>query len=373
MYTKRIFEQVRDLIEADARDKKPGEAIDSEIGYAKRFGVSRPTARKAVEELIRIGMIRRVPGKGLVIATQDDLPYRGKLLIALPYEVGDGFLFKVILGCVEQANLLGFDYKIIGTSDLSDRLECIKKENLSGYVAAITSCYEDMIEYSIIDIFQKEKLPYILMDNPSKRGDSPCVTCDDFNGGYQMGAYLAKKGHRNIINLSSSRPVLTIERRDAGFVKALQDAGIKYDTKLILNKEVSYMQELSTAYNRRTYYTNEFDQRFSPADILSGKITAICSHTSLAIVDISRWLVQHNIHIYDDISLMGYGDHPYLPMLNIPCTIIDVPSYEMGKSAIDEISAALIENRPIQDVQHEVWLEKRRTVKTLQDKTTELI
>ncbi len=369
MYTKRIFEQVRDLIEEDARDKQPGDIIDTEIGYAKRFGVSRPTARKAVEELIRIGMIKRIPGKGLIMATQDDVPYRGKLLIALPYEVGDGFLFKVMLGCVEHANSLGFDYKIIGTLDLQERLDLVKKERLSDYVAAITACYEDDLEYAVIDLFKEHGLPHVLMDNPTKRGDSPCITCDDYSGGYLMGSYLAKKGHEHIINLSSERPVLTIERRDNGFLQALQDAGIQYDKSLLMNK-VAKKQLAGSTKNSNDYnfYLREFVRTVKPEDFISGKYTAICSHTSLAIVELSQWLHQNNIRIYDNVSLIGYGDHPYLPMLNIPCTIIGVPSYEMGKSAVDEISAALLANREIESVQHEVWLEKRHTVKTLNSK-----
>ena len=351
MYTKKIFEQVRDLIEADARDKQPGEAIDTEIGYARRFGVSRPTARKAVEELIRIGMIRRVPGKGLVMATQDEVPYRGKLLIALPNEIGDGFLFQVMLGCVEQANALGFDYKIISNTLARDRLDFVKRERLGDYAAVITSAYEDPDEYTIVDMVREAGLPLLLMDNPPKREPIPCVTCNDYDGGYQMGAYLAKKGHRNIINLSSMRPVLTIERRDAGFLQALRDAGIDYDESLLLKGVRNY--------------THLFEERFTPQDFLSGRITAICSHTSLAIVAVSRWLHQNGIRIYDDVSLMGYGDHPYLPMLNAPCTIIGVPSMEMGKSAVDEISASLLEKRPVAGVTHEVWLEKRHTVRTI--------
>ncbi len=355
MYTKKIYEQVRDLIEADARDKKPGEPIDTEIGYARRFGVSRPTARKAVEDLIAIGLIRRVPGKGLVMATQDDQPNRGKLLIMLPYAIGDGFLFKVMLGCVDQANALGFDYKIIGNNPPAERLELLRRERLGDYAAVITCCYEDAEEYQIIDMVRESRIPVLLIDNPAKRERLPCISCDDFDGGYQMGAYLAKKGHRRILNLSSERPVLTIERRDAGFLKALSDAGVDYDPSLLVR----------VRWHQHETFLAAFQNRFTAADIASGGITAICSHTSLAIVDLSPWLVQNGIRIHDDISLMGYGDHPYLPMLNTPCTIIGVPSYEMGRSAVDEISAALLEKRTLHDVTHEVWLEKRHTVRAL--------
>ncbi len=349
MYTKKIYEQVRDLIEEDALGKKPGEAIDTEIGYARRFGVSRPTARKAVEDLIRIGLIRRVPGKGLVMATEDEVPSRGKLLIALPHEIGDGFLFMVMLGCVEQANVLGFDYKIISNQEANGRLELLKQERLGEYAAVITCAYEEPAEYEIVDMVKEAGLPLMLMDNPSKRESIPCVTCDDYDGGYKMGAYLAQKGHRNVVNLSSVRPVLTIERRDAGFLQAMRDAGVDYDESLILKGVHSYTEAL--------------ERRFTPDDFLSGKYTAICSHTSLAIVAVSPWLREHGIRIFEDVSLMGYGDHPYLPMLNVPCTIVGVPSYEMGRSAVNEISAALLERRALQNVTHEVWLEKRHTVR----------
>ena len=118
-------------------------------------------------------------------------------------------------------------------------------------------------------------------------------------------------------------------------------------------------------WRQKESFLAAFQRRFTAADIASGGITAICSHTSLAIVDISPWLVQNGLRIFDDISLMGYGDHPFLPMLNMPCSIIGVPSYEMGKSAVDEISTALLEKRALHDVLHEVWLEKRHTVRTL--------
>lgn len=350
-YTKKIYEQVRELIEADARDKKPGEPIETEVGYARRFGVSRPTARKAVEDLIRIGLIKRVAGKGLVMAAQDEAPYRGKLLIVLPHEMGDGFLFKVTLGCIEQANLLGFDYKILSAHDTALRLEQVRREKLTDYVAAITCCYEDENEYAIVELLKSYGMQVLLMDNPTKRDVAPCVTCDDFDGGYKMGEYLARKGHRSIINLSSLRPVLTIERRNAGFLQALADAGVNYDRSLVLDDAEPY--------------TTMFMARFTPQDFLSGKVTAICSHTSLAIVAVSQWLYRNNLRIFDDVSIIGYGDYPYLPALNMPFTTIAVPSLEMGRSAVDEISEALLNKRPVQSIEHDIWLEKRNTVKTL--------
>lgn len=335
----------------DAQDKAPGSPLDTEIGYAKRFGVSRPTVRKAVEDLIAIGMIKRIAGKGLVLTSEDDIPYRGKLLIALPQSLGDGFFYRVMMGCVDQANRLGFDYKLLSAWDLKQRLELVKREKLSDYTAAITCCYDLPEDRAILSHLQSEGVPIMLMDNPVPETNLPCITCDDFGGGYQMGQYLARKGHKRILNLSSNlRPALTIQRRDQGFFAALADAGIEYDASLHIVSKNS---------------VHTFIERFSPQDIRDGKITAICSHSSLFIVSISNWLYQNELRVYDDISLIGYGDHPFLPDYGMPITSIEVPSAQMGISAVDEISQALLEKRPFRDVVHEVWLEKRHTVKTI--------
>ncbi|MDI6619504.1 MAG: GntR family transcriptional regulator [Clostridiales bacterium] len=349
MLTKRIFEQVRELIEEEARDKKPGEALDTEVNYARRFGVSRPTVRKAVEDLISIGLISRIPGKGLVMAVQDETPYRGKLLIAIPCDTGDGFLFRVMMGCVEEANLLGFDYKILSTKDSASRLEQVKHEHISDFCAVITCCYEEDAEYELISYLKRKGLPVILIDNPPRHIDVPCITCDDYDGGYKMGTYLAKKGHRSIINISIDRPVLTIERRNKGFLQAMEDASVNYDKSLIING------------------TQEFYSRFTPRDFKSGKYTAICSHTSLMIYDISGWLYKNGLSIYDDVSIMGYGDLAYVPMQNVFLTSIGVPIYEMGKGAVEEISEAILAKRPVKSRQYEVWIDKRHTVKRVND------
>lgn len=349
-FTKKIYEQVRELIEADVLEKAPGEPIDTEVGYAKRFGVSRPTVRKAVEDLIAVGLLRRAAGKGLIPVSMDEVPNRGKLLIVLPHSVGDGFYYKVIMGCVEEANHLGFEYKLINTDDEALRLQTVKKERLSEYTAAITCCYGAPEELSVVDHIREAGTPLMLVDNPMSDSDLPCIMCDDFNGGYLIGQYLIKKGHSKIVNISGVRPAQTIQKRDAGFLTAFRDADLCYDMDLLIRTPDS---------------VESFAERFTAQDIIGGRITAICSYSSLNIVRISKWLYENRLKIYEDISLVGYGDHPFLPNYGMPITSIEVPSEEMGRSAVNEISQSLLGHRPMQDVRLDVWLEKRHTVRSL--------
>lgn len=348
MITKRIFEQVRELIEEEAREKNPGDLLNTEVQYAAQFGVSRPTVRKAVDDLIRIGLIKRLPGKGLVINTRHDVRDRGKLLIILPHPFGDGFMYNIMMGCVEQANILGFEYKLYSENQWAAVLEKVKKEDLGAYTGIVTSFYEDDVSQQLMDLYMASNRPIMLVDNPPRKLLCPCITTNDYKGGYLMGQHLVSLGHERIINISGTRDTETITRRKKGFIDALHDANVDYNESLFLSG-----------------YVDEFLERFSADDFKSHKYTAICSHTSLALTDLSKFFYDNQLVIGEDVSLMGYGGNPYLYLTGIPLTSIDQPSTELGISAVDEISASLINNRPMRSVEHDVRLINRYTVKSL--------
>lgn len=349
MITKRIFEQVRELIEEEARDKNPGDLLHTEVQYAAQFGVSRPTVRKAVDDLIRIGLIKRMPGKGLIINTRHDVLDRGKLLIVLPYKIGDGFMFKILMGCVEQANILGFQYKIYHDENTDRLFAQIKNENFSDYVGIVTCYYEDKGSREHMDLCLSTNLPVILVDNPPRKNICPCITSNDYKGGYLMGQHLAKRGHKNIINIDTDyRSVETISRRNIGFIDALHEENIDYDESLIIK---GYIPELM--------------QKITAEDFKTHKYTAICSHSTLLITQLSQFFHDNQLLIGEDVSLIGYGQHPYMSISGIPITSIEQPAVEIGRSAVDEISASLIDKRALRSVEHDVWLIDRHTVKRI--------
>ena len=65
-----LYEQVRRAVEAliDSGDLSPGDRLPSEPDLCRRFGVSRITARRAMNELARMGLVIRRSGLGTFVA-----------------------------------------------------------------------------------------------------------------------------------------------------------------------------------------------------------------------------------------------------------------------------------------------------------------
>ena len=78
---KRVFEQIEETIERDALQLSPGEFLPSEMQYSRTLAVSRLTVRKAVDGLVRSGLVQRIPGKGLMVAEAHAAPEQKRLLL----------------------------------------------------------------------------------------------------------------------------------------------------------------------------------------------------------------------------------------------------------------------------------------------------
>ncbi|MGW4890790.1 GntR family transcriptional regulator [Kitasatospora sp. NPDC004240] len=63
-------ERVRDAILELIEARRPGDAIPSERALCSRLGVSRPTLRAAVDELVVAGMLVREHGRGMFVAAE---------------------------------------------------------------------------------------------------------------------------------------------------------------------------------------------------------------------------------------------------------------------------------------------------------------
>jgi GntR family transcriptional regulator len=82
-----LYIQVKDWILAQIRSGQlaPGHLLEPEVALARRLGISRPTVRAAILELVREGYLARTPGRGTVILPQRH-PYPVRRLMSFSEE-----------------------------------------------------------------------------------------------------------------------------------------------------------------------------------------------------------------------------------------------------------------------------------------------
>lgn len=327
---KQIYEQVYDQIEADVHQRVPGEYLPSEVQYSMQLAVSRLTVRKAVDELVRRGLVTRVAGKGLMVSDRAVGCTRGRLLISCISISGDSDLFRCVLGCIDAAGKFQYDYKLLNFPTAAEQYRAILAEDLSAYDGAVITCFDSEAELCTLHLIENAHLPVIIIGNEHE--GLPSIMADDYNGGYLVADDLAKHGHKDILYITTDRPVADVSRRLNGFLQGLLDNGIEHDPGLILSVPDPGIPCFTGMGALR-------ELPFSAEKYLERKMhyTAIAGHSTLPILSFCYQLYRRGVNIPKDLSVAGYGDQLYLPWQNIPLSGITEPKYEMGYEAVTEM------------------------------------
>jgi LacI family transcriptional regulator len=162
-------------------------------------------------------------------------------------------------------------------------------------------------------------VPIVLVDRTfeieGQKLDS--VTESNFESTYELTTHLLKQGHQSIGLVNGLLNVSTGKDRYEGFKKAIEDFGIKEDTKYIFNG--SFTQE--GGIKAVDYFLN-----------FSQKPTAILSFNNEMTFGVLLELTRRGYSIPEDIVIASYGNLEAAQLLKSPGIIsVDHKPYEMGE------------------------------------------
>lgn len=151
----------------------------------------------------------------------------------------------------------------------------------------------------------------------------PGLPVDTFLPDNQVGPMLAirhliAQGHRRILHTTCSERS-TIRRRLIAYRFALEEAGIPYDPRLVLD----------TALNQEEVY--EAMRAYLAAD--HPDFTAVFCANDFAAFGVARALNEANLRIPQDVSVVGYDDMPMAAFMSPPLTTIRIEREELGGMA----------------------------------------
>lgn len=270
------------------------------------------------------------------------------------------FFGEVVKGVERSCYQQGYNLILCNTESDHERMKSSIEILLQKRVDGIIFMCPTLIGEHINHIFERyPDIPVVGMDwGPMT---FPCYKIQDnsLQGGYLATKYLIDCGHQNIGCITGPLKQSQAQMRYDGYKKAIIDAGLTLNPQSIIEADF----ECEGGYKAfNTIYRNGSlpDALFICNDMMAlGAINAA---------------TEKNIHVPNDISIIGYDDIDIAPFISPPLTTIHQPKYRLGKQAVDTLLKAI--NHQLDEqlvIQLEPTLVTRKSVKQNQIETHPVI
>jgi LacI family transcriptional regulator len=198
--------------------------------------------------------------------------------------------------------------------------------------------------HRVVELPEKiTEVPVVLANCYSANLPLPSVVPDEFGGGFTATQALLQRGHRRIgfINVNTLHPGIPASvGRWQGYKAALEAAGIAYDESLVrygygdVDHGYQYARELLT-------------QDDPPTALFCGNDrTAMGAYNTLN---------ELRLRVRDDVAIIGFDNQELIAKaLRPPLTTIELPHYEIGRSATHLLLEQVIRGVPSESHQRTI-------------------
>jgi DNA-binding LacI/PurR family transcriptional regulator len=329
-----LYQQLRQQLFSRIRRGEfgPGDMLPSENQLCEEYGVSVTTARRALLELVKEGVVRRRIGVGTMVSERVRQLSLGFVSIDNLGGTWRGIsagMVELIGGIGELAWRRNASFSMSGV-DEDGVEECLRSVAEARAVDGVLLRTANDIRSEHLDILDAAGLPCVVIKRELPGRPINCVVSDDLLGGRQATAHLLERGHRRI-GFVCAKPLLTLTQdRVRGYRDALAEAGAAYDPDLVLMEPVFDEQ----AGRRAVRELLEREDRPTAIFVASDRM-AIGAYGAVS---------ELGLHIPDDVALVGYDDIGSSALLQPPLTTVRTAYHDFGRLAT-QLLLDLIEGR----------------------------
>lgn len=210
-------------------------------------------------------------------------------------------------------DLLLFDNRSISDSDYWKRIGTRRK--VDGLIIMGEHIQQEYLAY-----YRQQKIPYVLV---GKRNFDHlplvCVTSNYRSGAYQATKHLLDRGRTQIAYIQGILNTYHENERFAGYSQALAEAGIQLDPSRVMSGRAE--QEVA---------------RRQMKDLLERKIPidAVFAANDWMAFGAIESLIEQEIRVPEDVSVIGYDDIQAAPYFTPPLTTVRQDKIRLGQEAI---------------------------------------
>lgn len=259
---------------------------------------------------------------------------KSKTIAIIVPELANNFFSQAIHGIERVARDKGYHTLIYVTDDEYQKEVAFIDKLYNGRVdGIIMSASGEANDHQYLNRLGNKHIPLVFFDRVYDDINVPKVTTDDYESSFAATRHLIEVGCKKIAFLVVNKSLSIGNVRMQGYHDALKDAGIPYNTHLVID------------------CSNDYDENF---DILSKALNEQHPDGILASVErlaISSYYVCHNlgIRIPDDIKIVSFSSLEIASLLNPALSTITQPAFDLGTNAAALLFRALESDTPVTD------------------------
>jgi LacI family transcriptional regulator len=281
----------------------------------------RPELRRRVEEAMR-GLDYHPNQIARSLKTRQT-----KTLGMVISDITNPFFPQVVRGAEDAAMESGYLLITLNTDDNPERerraLSMLRARMVDGLLLTVAATREDMKH---VEQFRASGLPIVCLDRKVPHIPLDLVSSDNARGARMCMQHLLSRGHRRIGYLSGTVGLFTAETRLAGFQKALDEAGITSEPRLVRHGDF----RLDSGYRLAKEMLLEHDPP-----------TALFASNAMMGFGALKAIHELGLRCPEDVALAMFDDVPFGDVIQPRLTVVAQPAYEIGRVGAELLIARL--------------------------------
>lgn len=213
--------------------------------------------------------------------------------------------------------------------DVKDRLQDIIAEQVDGVLYLNDELSEERVS-EFKKTFNDNNIPFVFANVASDDDEVPIVSIDYENAAYELTKIMINDNRENIYLLSTARKYSVNDKKEAGYIKAMEEA--KLEPKV-------FRTSGNTLINRQHFATFFDDKRVD---------AAIGVRDSIAVSFMN--IAQDNDRVIPgDLAIAGFQNTKYSVLSRPNLTTIDIPVYDIGAVSM-RLLTKLMSNKNVENI-----------------------
>jgi DNA-binding LacI/PurR family transcriptional regulator len=249
--------------------------------------------------------------------------------------IADPFNGEVVAGIEELANEHGYSVLLANSQGNADREMAVVRTFQEQRVDAVLVA-SSRLGALYMPLLSQLEIPIVLINNHHPSEFAHSVSIDNVNGAYKAVQHLVKLGHRDIAYIGNSFGLESDIDRHTGYCNALRQARLSPSSRFSLSADGKPEGGMRAA--RRLLSS-------------ARKPTAIFCYNDMTALGVYHEAANRRFKVPDDLSIVGFDDLFFAPLLNPSLTTVHQPRKELGRKAMT-LLLALLEGKQAQKIIH---------------------